>query len=96
MEGPLHPPCKLSERLRPLWDFLSDAKWEDGVDRQLGTLMILVEDGLVKAWVHDRDASCSAWVSADSLQGLLEAVSRGLEKDSLEWRKDRPSPARKR
>lgn len=94
--GPPAASCKLSERLSSLWEWLSDPSWEDGESRQTGTLMLMVEDGLVKVWVHDRETGTSAWVSSESLQGALELVNKGLREESLEWRMDKRKEVKKR
>lgn len=47
------------------------------------------EDGKWKACVTDKDAGYYAFTSADTLDGLLEAVERGLAKEGLDWRESK-------
>lgn len=70
-------------------EFLSLVAWEDKSRRKTGTLMLLSDAGVCKAWVHDVDGKRSTFVSADSFWGLLEAVERGLRDNELGWRPDR-------
>ncbi len=71
-------------------EFLTRSSWEDGSGRLTGTIMIMVESGLWKSWVHDRDASIGAFVSSGTLPGLLKALDKGVETGQLDWRPDRP------
>lgn len=71
-----------------LHDHLTDGVWEDGKPRKTTTMMILTENGMWKAWLHDRDSKRNAWVSGASWEDLLETVEKCLAHDTLEWRKD--------
>lgn len=75
--------------LPELHEFLTEIEWDDKKRRSTGTVMILVEDGLWKAWVHDRDLKVSGWCSAESWEGLLEQVNRSLGERSIQWRADK-------
>jgi len=75
--------------LPSLHEFLTEIQWEDGKSRKTGTVMILCEDGLWKAWIHDRDNQVSGWWSGESWEGLLEGVNKALGTQTLSWRKDR-------
>jgi hypothetical protein len=67
-------------------EFVSMGSWEDGTPRVPGTLLVCTGDGAWRAWLNDRDGEVAAWTSADTLQGLLEAVETGLREGSLTWR----------
>lgn len=69
--------------------FLCLEKWPDGSARRTGTLLLFVDQGKLKACVTDRDAQLVAFVSGDSLPGLLDALERGLRDDTLDWRQMR-------
>jgi len=71
-----------------LVEWLTLLAWEGGDKRKTGTVMLLAENGVWKAWVHDRDGGRSAWVSGGSLLDLVDAVERGIADDSLTWRDD--------
>jgi hypothetical protein len=69
---------------------LEDAKWDDGSRRETSTLMLLVEDGWLKACLNDRALGCSLWVTGDSLAAVLDALEGHLEAGDGEWRIRKP------
>lgn len=69
-----------------LYSYLTDTKWEDGNPRETTTVLLCVDAGVLKAWVNDRALARSAWVSADSLQGLFRTLEAKLATNQLEWR----------
>lgn len=70
-------------------EWLTEKQWHDGKKRETTTLMVVVEDGRWKCWVHDRDSKRSAWVTADAWEALWEVLERKLRDNDLEWRKDK-------
>jgi hypothetical protein len=81
--------CALSSTYPALWEHLTESAWESGQVRITSTLMIFVEDGLVKLCLHDRSFGRTAWVAKPSLTAALESLEEGLEGDSVEWRRAR-------
>ncbi len=89
--------CKLAERFPTLWEFLTLSLWPDGTERCTGTMTLMAEGGMVKAALNDRDVSASCFVSGKTFTSLLEAIEKGLDGESLEWRAkrdDRPKGGR--
>ncbi len=84
----------LPRRAPTLYQFLTDDKWDDGSQREPGTLLLFADAGRFKACLNDRDSGRSVFVSAVSLEGILEALEEGLAGDSLEWR-EKKGPAGK-
>jgi len=82
-------PCALADDYPHLWAFLADPQYDDGEQRETGTLLVTVGEGRVRVWLHDRAESCSAWVSGDDLTLALLACEKGLASGSLEWRADK-------
>jgi hypothetical protein len=80
---------KLKALYRALHEFLTEREWDDGKPRKTGTLMILVEDGWWKCWVHDRDGKASAWFTGQDLDGAMSAVEDALDAGTVAWRPDR-------
>lgn len=72
-----------------LVDFLREEKWDDGTSRRRGNVMFVIEGTLMKAWIHDKDGSRSAWVSGASFKDVLVAVEYALREGSLDWRPDK-------
>lgn len=74
-------------RSKPLlMEHLSCAQWEEGGTRKTSTLLLFVDAGTLKACLNDRSVGRAAFVSANSLRGLLDALEAGLMEDALEWR----------
>lgn len=81
--------CAIAAAHPALWEHLSECVWESGQPRVTSTLMVFVEDGLVKLCLHDRASARSSWVSGKTLSGALGVLETQLEQHSVEWRKDR-------
>lgn len=69
--------------------YLVETQYEDGSARRTSTLTLFVDDGQLKASLNDRDNSRTAFVSADSLAELLEALECHLSDPTSPWRSDR-------
>lgn len=57
-----------------------------GKARKTGSLSLWAEEGKFKACVSDKEGGRIAFISSDSVAGLLEAVDRGLKSGHLDWR----------
>lgn len=66
--------------------FLFDATYEDGSERQTGTLLLFGQDGLVKCFLNDRDTDSSACLSAKTPGALLMKAEKQLQAGAVEWR----------
>lgn len=75
---------------------LTSESWPDGSKRVPSSLTLFWHDGSLKACLNDKDADVTAWVSADTLEGLLEALEVGLQGDRLDWRKGGKRTGKKR
>ena len=69
-----------------IWEYLTLEAHEDGTPRERSMLMILVEDGIVKGCLQDRDQGQSLWASGSGVPGVLEALDRHLQAGTGEWR----------
>jgi len=72
-----------------LWEMLSAPTMPDGSPRQGATLMLFCGDGGVQACLNDRDQDWVCFRTASSVDALLEGLEKGLQADSLEWRRPR-------
>lgn len=75
---------------------LSCVEFEDGQPREPSSLLIFAQDGLLKGMLRDKSNDRVAFVSGCSLEGVLEALERGLVKSDLDWRRDKPAGGRRR
>jgi len=72
-----------------LVEFLNLQKFVDGSPRLTGTLLVFVQDGMLKAMLKDREEGLIGFKSYDSLDGLLDALENDLRDDLVDWRKER-------
>ncbi len=84
-EDRVDPACR--KRFPLLLEQIEAATFEDGAARQPCTLTFFASDGSIKACLSDRETEETAWITAVSFQAVLEGLERGLEKESLDWRR---------
>jgi len=72
-----------------IWEYLTLEQHDDGSVRQRSMLMVLVEDGVCKVCVQDRDQGKSLWVSSSSITGALAALESHLQGGTGDWRQMR-------
>lgn len=80
----------MTVRCPAVWDYLTLSTYDDGSDRVLSTIMVLVEHGQVKACLNDRENNRSLWVAGESLEGVLESLEALLDDDRAVWREYKP------
>jgi len=80
---------EFSSRYPTLWDYLSQAAWEDGKARQTSTLFIFLDDGKWTVMLKDRDRELVAFFKAERLTVCLTLIEDALCSDSVDWRADR-------
>lgn len=81
--------CELSKKFPTLWEFLTKTSWGKDDPRIPGTLFLMMQDGILKASVSDRDSCEVLWVSGQSLTELIEVVDAALNDPGADWRVDR-------
>lgn len=94
--SPVTAGCHLALKWPALCEFLTAVEWEPGEVRQPGTLLICWGDGRWRGWLNDRDMAQTAWMSADSLSELLEAVEAAFQAGAIEWRKAPGKPQQRK
>jgi len=75
-----------SEVYPTLWEWLTEEKFDDGTFRTTSSLLVFVQSGELKACINDRHYSRSAFISAATVEDLLQSLDEKLESDSLDWR----------
>lgn len=76
----------LGEGLEGLTEYLISTRWPDGKPRQVATLTIFADEGLLKASLNDRATEQILWASASDLSSLLEALELLLQSECPPWR----------
>lgn len=88
---------ELARSYPALFAFLTEATWEDGTPRETGTVMLLCGDGLLKAWLHDRNGGgSSAWAAGEALEDVFASADDMIASGSGEWRPDRAKAGARR
>jgi hypothetical protein len=83
----------LSQNHANLWDFMTQSAWEDGTDRETGSMLIFCDAGALKAMLKDRDSGMCLWITAPALGSLLDVADAKLVDPAAEWKKDRGAAA---
>jgi hypothetical protein len=86
--GQLHDPR--FEKLYPtLHQYLTQTAWEDGTVRELSSVLILPEPGVVRLMLRDRAMGVCCWVASPDLSTMLAVLDAAAGDPSHEWRVDR-------
>jgi len=73
-----------------LWEHLVEELFEDGTRRVVSTLLLMGEDGWMKACLNDRAEDRVAWVAGKSMEDCLDALESKLNNGNMEWRRQLP------
>jgi hypothetical protein len=63
-------------------------RFEDGSSRETSTLMFFHDGSYFKAMLKDRAEGTVAFVSAVDIEGCILIIEDGLERNTLDWRRD--------
>lgn len=85
-QGPSLNDPSWKEEFPETYAYLCDREYEDGSVRATATLLIFVDNGVLKLCINDRDNNRSAFVDCATFAGLLHALEDGLASGSLDWR----------
>lgn len=77
---------KFAEKFPTILEYLTDAKWEDGTDREVSSVTVFVEDGYFKLALNDKDLRRSLYVTGETLEKALLALEKGLNGQTADWR----------
>lgn len=70
-------------------EYLVTARWDDGKPREVATLMLVAEGGRWKVQLRDRANRRVAWLSGDTILGVLASLESALGADQVDWRVDK-------
>lgn len=74
-----------------LAEYLTCTTYPDGSAREVASLAVTVDDGCVKACLHDRDTRRSLFVAGVSVLDAICSLEIALEGDDADWRPWRSS-----
>jgi len=93
--GSLIEPDAMSAAYPVLWSHLTQTEWAKDEPRETSSLLVFLQDGMLKGMVRDREAGLCLWMASGSLGGLLDALEAGLCDPQAEWRIDRQAEGAK-
>ena len=70
-----------------LYVLLTSTVDDDGKRRQVCTLNLVCEDGMVKVGLRERDRGMSLWTSSETIDGAFAALDVALAETPSRWRK---------
>lgn len=83
--------CQVANDCPLLFGLLHDREYK-GKECLAGSVIVVIEDGLWKAIVNDRQEGQVAFYSAPTWQELWNGVEKGLGDGTLDWRGARQAP----
>jgi len=75
-----------AEEYPTLLSYLSERTYSDNKPRVTSTLLIFVDDGILRICINDRDNNRSAFVTAATFSEALASLESRLLEESLDWR----------
>jgi len=83
------------KRFPTLIEYLGQDTWEDGSAREVSTVLCVMEGGLFKACLIDKEGDRTLWVTTSTLGKLWEALEAAVSADRPDWRRRREAPRRR-
>lgn len=87
--GPPLEQCEWSKRYVHLFEFLTADRWDDGSEREPGTLLLCSGEGRIRVWLNNRAEGLSAWLSGSTVTEALGAIEAALASGTVDWRRAR-------
>lgn len=66
--------------------FLEDDKWDDGKPRELSSLSLKLQDGLVLGVLNDQDGRRSLYRAAQTVAEVLQKLDESASDPESDWR----------
>ena len=86
-DGPCPAVSSQFARLYPaLTEYMTATKGPDGRDRQVSTVMLVVDPDGVKACLNERQTGHQLWVTCDSVEEAFGALEAALTAHRVNWR----------
>lgn len=87
--------CWIFKHCPAIYTMLVAEEYPDGGRRATSTVTFFCEAGVAKVCLNDRDQGLTAWASGVTPGEALEALEKGLDGDSLAWRRSGGKPSGK-
>jgi len=69
-----------------LVEWMSDGRWEDGSARELSSLSLKWQDGMVLAALNDQEGKRTLYKAAVGVPEAILAIEKALSSPNPEWR----------
>jgi len=89
--GRFHDPS-FEKHFPHLWDYLTQTAWEDGTPRELSSIMIIPEPGIIRLMLRDKATGLVCWVAAPDFTSMFAVLDAAVGDPGHEWRRDRQHP----
>lgn len=80
------PDEKWKTGLPTLVEYMTSEKWDDGKERELSSVAIKFQDGLVLAVLNDPEMRRGLYVTGDTVEKALKALERNASDPKADWR----------
>ena len=87
--GPTDPPWEdneFSTNYPTIFEYLTLNSWGPGQPRSTSTIMLFVDNGVLKLCINDRDNQRSAFFTGTTLSAALVACENALSGETADWR----------
>lgn len=78
-----------------LYDHLTQTKWPDGTARELSTVTLFADGGVVKVLLKDRALGHCLWAASKTFSDVFAVLEGLLNDPGADWREDRNAPGKK-
>lgn len=75
-----------AEKYPTLHEFLTLTQLSDGTTRTTSTMTLMIEGGLFKAVLNERDTNQGCWATGETITQLLAEMEERLSADHVDWR----------
>jgi len=75
-----------------LYEYLTLTQWSPGQARITSTIMVFVDQGVLKCCLNDRDNNRSAFFSSPKFLDLLDLMEAQLSSETVEWKSRSTKP----
>jgi len=75
-----------AKSLPALTEYLTATKYDGGQGRVTSTLLLFLENGVLRLCLNDRDNNRSTFMSGETVDMALHALDAALSSDTADWR----------
>ena len=88
--------CLDANRFPTLHEFLTLSRFDDGSQREPGSLTLFADEGLIKVCLNDKAERAVGFVTFHSFAEVLEGLEAVLRENRVDWRRSKDRGSRRR